>query len=133
MRMYGIGNNAIYRSCIKNHQLGDIKIKKGTRLTFSMTALNYDAEFHKDPYKFDINRFTKENIKAMPKKVFMPFYEGTRMCSGIYLGQVMTKSVLLSILTQFEVERDPDFDAKWLHTMTLEMPSVKLRMRPRKL
>jgi cytochrome P450 len=131
MRLWGIANVAIYRTCTKNHKLGNINIKKGTRVSWGVNSMHRDERYFPDPEKFDTNRFSKENKKKMLNKTFMPFYGGTRECSGKYLGEIMTKCGMLSLLSCFEVEECPEFDPKWIHTFTLEMPSVKIRVRPR--
>jgi cytochrome P450 family 6 len=131
MRLHGIANNVFRRECVKNHKLGDVKIKKGTCLFYAANSLHRDPEYFNDVEKFDITRFEPAKMSKMPKKTFIPFSEGSRMCSGVYLGQVMTKSVIVSLLALFEVEKDPEFDALWLLTLSLEMPTIKLRLRPR--
>lgn len=133
MRLWGIANVTIYRKALKNHLLGDIKIKKGTRVSLSTCQMHRSPYYFPDPEKFDISRFTPEKIKNLPRKVFMPFSAGSRQCSGQYLGKVLTKCVLLSLLSQFEVKKDENFDPFWIHKFTLEMPSIKLKIRPRQL
>jgi cytochrome P450 family 6 len=82
MRLHGININVFRRKCTKNHKLGDIKVRKGTYLIAPTAGLHYDEEYFKNPYKFDIDRFSPERIHEIPKKTFLPFFEGGRRCSG---------------------------------------------------
>jgi len=130
-RMMGISIILFYRTCMKDHKLGKIKIKKGTILTYPTMFFHKNERFFSNPDKFDITRFEKEKAKLIPKKAFAPFGLGQRMCAGIELGYIMVKSVMLALLSQFEVEFDPDFDPKWSGKFTVEMPEVVLKLRPR--
>ena len=131
-RMMGISIILFYRTCMKDHKLGNIKIKKGTILTYPTMFFHKNERFFSDPEKFDITRFEKEKAKLIPKRAFAPFGLGQRMCAGIELGYIMVKSAILGMLSQFEVEADPSFEPKWDGKFTVEMPSVVLRLRPRK-
>lgn len=116
---------------MKDHKLGNIKIKKGTILTYPTMFLHKNEKFFSNPDKFDITRFEKEKAKLIPKRAFAPFGLGQRMCAGIELGYIMVKSAILGMLSQFEVEADPSFEPKWDGKFTVEMPSVVLRLKPR--
>jgi hypothetical protein len=52
----------------------------------------------------------------------MPFYHGQRACTGMNLGKFLVKSVLVSVLSQFEVEADPNFEAMWFKGFAIDMP-----------
>ena len=86
--------------------------------------LHFNPKYFENPQEFDIGRFEKEKAKLIPKRAFAPFGLGKRMCAGIELGYIMVKSVLVAALSQFEIEKDPEFEPKWQLQFTLDMPSV---------
>ena len=98
-RKEGISDVLFYRTCTKTHKLGEITIKKGTIVNYSPYHLHHSTKYFEKPEEFDITRFEPENLKRIPRRAFMPFHEGSRGCAGIYLGQFMVKSVLLSVLS----------------------------------
>lgn len=77
-RLYGISNILLPRKAIRNHTLGKIKVRKGTRLSSPLCYLARDPAYFPNPTKFDLDRFSKENMKKLPKRIFMPFFEGHR-------------------------------------------------------
>lgn len=113
LRVVGIISVIYYRRCTKDHKIGKIKVKKGTVLNFPAMYIHHNEKYYKNPEKFDVDRFSEENKVNLQKRSYLAFGGGARGCSGIELGYAMVKSVLVSLLTQFEVERDPDFIPEW--------------------
>lgn len=132
-RMRGISTTLFYRTCVKDNKIGKIKIKKGTLVNYAPMFMHHNEKFFTHPERFDIGRFDKEKAKLIHKRAFAPFGLGQRMCTGIEMGQIMMKSVILALLSQFEVEKDPEFFPRWQVKFTLEMPRVVLKLRPREL
>ena len=120
--MIGINSVQFYRTCTKNHKIGKINIKKGTIVNYPAMYLHHNEKYFPNPQKFDILRFSKENSVNIHRRSFAAFSLGQRACSGIELGYAMAKSVLLSVLSQFEVQKDPGFEPLWIQSFAIEMP-----------
>ena len=129
--MIGILEVFFYRTCTKNHKLGKINIKKGTIVNYPGYYIHHNEKYFQNPEKFDIHRFGPENLQKIQRRSFTAFGLGQRACAGVELGYAMMNSVILSLLSQFEVEQDPDFNPLWKMTFSLEMPKVILRLKPR--
>lgn len=131
LRLWGPNNMLIYRVCLKNHKLGSILIKKGTRIGYAPFYFHRHPRYFPNPDEFVVERFSPENRENIPKRVYMPFYEGARACSGVYLGEQMVRCLAVALLTQFEIDSDPDFEPSWLLTISVEIPDLRVRIRPR--
>lgn len=57
-------------------------IEKGTKIMIPNYAYQVDTKVFPDPYKFDPERFTKENVQSRHAYNFLPFGEGPRICIG---------------------------------------------------
>ena len=97
--MKGMSTTLFYRTCMKAHKIGKIKIKKGTIVNYAPMYLHHNPKYFPNPEKFDITRFEREKAKSIPKRAFAPFGLGTRMCSGMELGNVMLKSAIFGLLS----------------------------------
>ena len=62
----------------------DIVIKKGKSVWLPMQCLQYDDRYWENPYKFDPDRFTPEEVAKRPLCYF-PFGEGPRNCNYFFL------------------------------------------------
>lgn len=49
----------------------------------SIFGIHHDPEYYPEPYKFDPERFSKENVRSRPNYSFLPFSHGNRNCIGI--------------------------------------------------
>lgn len=62
-----------------------------------------DKDYFPDPYRFNPDRWTKENRESIPKYAFMGFGEGPRICLGMKFALTQVKSGIASILSQYDV------------------------------
>lgn len=93
------------RYCNKSYRIPgtDKIIEKGLPVHISLMGIHYDEKYWKDPYTFDPERFSEENIADRPSMVFLPFGEGPRHCVGKRLGVMSVKSVISEILSNYEI------------------------------
>mmetsp|Transcript_12141 Transcript_12141/g.10464 ORF Transcript_12141/g.10464 Transcript_12141/m.10464 type:complete len:121 (-) Transcript_12141:378-740(-) len=75
------------RVAVEDHNLGDIKVKKGTFLTACHLTNLIDDDFFENPLEFDPERWVKEGTttaKTLKKHptIYMPFSIGSRQCVG---------------------------------------------------
>ena len=131
LRLYGPSTISHYRVCTRTHKLNGITVKKHTKVGFAPVGFHKDPSFHENPLFFNMDRFSEENIKNVQRRTFIPFGEGNRKCSGVYLGYNLVKLTLVSLLSHFEIQKQEDFDPKWMIQFAIEMPKVVMKLRPR--
>ena len=73
--------------------MGGYLLRAGSRIFFSPYALNRDAGLHRDPDRFDPDRWANEYTRGDSRAVFFPFGAGIRNCIGE--GFAWTESILL--------------------------------------
>ena len=59
-----------------------------------------------DPFKYDPERFRKENISKMDSYAFVPFSAGPRNCIGQVFAMNEMKTTIARILRKFEMSVD---------------------------
>nr|NP_001352214.1 cytochrome P450 6g1-like [Nicrophorus vespilloides] len=94
------------RRCCMNYKIPntDFILEKGTAVYISVFGLHYDPEFFPNPYKFDPDRFSPENIKSINLDAYIPFGNGPRGCLGKRLGLIGSKLCLIKLLSEYKVE-----------------------------
>jgi cytochrome P450 len=81
------------RRALVDVELGGHLLRAGSRIFFSPYALNRDARLHRDPDRFDPDRWTTGYSKSDMRATFFPFGQGIRNCIGE--GFAWTESTLL--------------------------------------
>lgn len=90
------------RVCTKDYLIPgtDLLVEKGVRCTMPIYAVHHDADIYPEPYKFNPDRFSEENVKQRHQYAFLPFGEGPRNCIGKYFTYKLFM-YYVSILTWF--------------------------------
>ena len=81
------------RRALADVELGGYLVPKGSRMLFSPYALNRDARLHRDPDRFDPDRWATDYTRSELRASFFPFGQGIRNCIGE--GFAWTESTLL--------------------------------------
>jgi cytochrome P450 len=81
------------RRALVDVELGGHLLRAGSRIFFSPYALNRDARLHRDPDRFDPDRWAAGYSKSDMRATFFPFGQGIRNCIGE--GFAWTESTLL--------------------------------------
>jgi cytochrome P450 len=81
------------RRALVDVELGGHLLRAGSRIFFSPYALNRDARLHRDPDRFDPDRWATDYSRSDMRAVFFPFGQGIRNCIGE--GFAWTESILL--------------------------------------
>jgi cytochrome P450 len=81
------------RRALVDVELGGHLLRAGSRIFFSPYALNRDARLHRDPDRFDPDRWATDYSKSEMRATFFPFGQGIRNCIGE--GFAWTESTLL--------------------------------------
>ena len=81
------------RRALVDVELGGHLLPAGSRMFFSPYALNRDARLHRDPDRFDPDRWGADYSRSDLRATFFPFGQGIRNCIGE--GFAWTESILL--------------------------------------
>src|ERR1700690_676339 len=81
------------RRALVDVELGGHLLRAGSRIFFSPYALNRDARLHRDPDRFDPDRWGTDYRRSDMRATFFPFGQGIRNCIGE--GFAWTESILL--------------------------------------
>jgi cytochrome P450 len=81
------------RRALVDVELGGHLLPAGSRMFFSPYALNRDARLHRDPDRFDPDRWGSGHSRSDLRATFFPFGQGIRNCIGE--GFAWTESILL--------------------------------------
>ncbi len=58
-------------------------IPKGSAVWVNSIGIHYDEKYYPNPYVFDPERFSPEEISKRPNNVYLPFGDGPRNCIGM--------------------------------------------------
>lgn len=127
MRLYP-GGFTIGREAIRDVPVGDYVIPAGAWVMISPYSVHRNPAIFPEPERFDPDRFTPENERALPQAAYIPFGIGPRACIGgqfaLMEGQIIVSTfverVRLINVTPGEVGISP--------LVTLR-PSRKIEMR----
>jgi len=81
------------RRALVDVELDGHLLPAGSRMFFSPYALNRDARLHRDPDRFDPDRWGADHSRSDLRATFFPFGQGIRNCIGE--GFAWTESILL--------------------------------------
>ncbi len=81
------------RQAAADVELGGHLLPAGSRILFSPYALNRDPRLHRDPDRFDPDRWATDYTRSDMRASFFPFGQGIRNCIGE--GFAWTEALLL--------------------------------------
>lgn len=61
----------------------ELTLEPRTPVIIPIHSLHYDPQYFPDPYRFDPERFSKENVNNIVKGTYLPFSDGPRTCLGM--------------------------------------------------
>lgn len=95
-----------------------IKMPAGTNVVLPVYAIHLDKTYFPDPYKFDPERFSKENKDSIPKYAYLGFGEGPRICLGMKFGVTQVKGGVIAILSKYNVLKHEKTDVPFKFSKT---------------
>ena len=118
------------RQATADVELGGHLLPAGSRILFSPYALNRDARLHRDPDRFDPDRWATDYTPAGLRASFFPFGQGIRNCIGE--GFAWTESMLLlsAIAARWHLRLAEGADVRPVVSSTLvpnELPIIVTR------
>eukprot|EP00331_Platyophrya_macrostoma_P016408 CAMPEP_0176466078 /NCGR_PEP_ID=MMETSP0127-20121128/37674_1 /TAXON_ID=938130 /ORGANISM="Platyophrya macrostoma, Strain WH" /LENGTH=537 /DNA_ID=CAMNT_0017859169 /DNA_START=19 /DNA_END=1632 /DNA_ORIENTATION=+ len=95
------------REAIKDHTIGNLKIKKGTLVAVGGRAMSFHPKYYKDPYKFEPERFLRKDPEELFNSdafIFLPFSSGKSNCLGQHLAFLEARVLLINVLMRYNIE-----------------------------
>lgn len=119
------------RMASKPFTLAGYSVTKGTVFIIPSNLNQTCSRFFTKPTEFDENRFEAENLKKLPRSAFTPFGQGRRSCVGKVLGEMLVRTLLVSLVHEFDILPHPK-SSNWRVlgvAYGLENPQIILRKR----
>ena len=99
----------------------------GTTALMSQWVVHRDPRYHRDPQRFDPDRWTAEYEKEMPRFAYFPFGGGPRQCIGAAFAMTEARLVLATVAQRFRMELVPGQRVEPYASITLR-PKEGIRM-----
>jgi cytochrome P450 len=114
-------------------ELGGHSLPAGSRIMFSPYALNRDAALHRDPDRFDPDRWAGDYTRSELRASFFPFGQGTRNCIGEGFAWAEATLVLSAIAARWHLRLADGAAVHPVVSSTLvpsELPVIVTRRAP---
>jgi len=123
----------IPRTVAKDFVFENCEVKKGKTIYMAQNVTHFMPDLFKDPYKFDIDRFSEPRNEHKQKGAYSPYGIGAHRCLGARLGEIQMMLTLATIIKTVNFEIVPkDYEMK-MRTLPTIGPEVnfKLKLTPR--
>ncbi|KAJ1959428.1 hypothetical protein GGI12_004342, partial [Dipsacomyces acuminosporus] len=118
----------IGKVCSKDCVLpGGFIMRKDESIRISIWGLHRNPEVYPDPFRFDPERFSEQNIKKIPEGGWLPFSSGPRACIGMQFAMIEMRIVLATLLSRY-VFRVADGGEVTYDTRAVTTKPEKLRL-----
>uniref|UniRef100_A0A6I8RMA8 Cytochrome P450 family 2 subfamily J member 2 n=1 Tax=Xenopus tropicalis TaxID=8364 RepID=A0A6I8RMA8_XENTR len=122
-------------STIKDVQLHDFTIPKGTLIITDLSSVHYDETHWKYPHEFNPENFLNEEGELLKIESFLPFSAGPRVCLGENLARMEIFLFFTAMLQHFEFHLPdptcrPDFTP--VFGLTQAPKQFKMKLVPRR-
>lgn len=108
------------REATQDCQVGGYSIPQGTTLITSQWVMHRSPLYFTDPEVFDPERWANDLEKRLPRGVYFPFGDGSRVCIGKGFAKMELVLLLATIAQTFQLDLVPD--------QAIELqPSITLR------
>jgi len=121
------------RKALADVELDGHVLPKGSRIFFSPYALNRDGRLHRDPDRFDPDRWATDYSRSDMRATFFPFGQGIRNCIGEGFAWAESTLLLSAIAARWQLRLADGADVHPVVSSTLvpsELPIIVTRRRP---
>ncbi|KAM9345048.1 steroid 17-alpha-hydroxylase/17,20 lyase [Symphorus nematophorus] len=96
---------------LSDTSIGDLRVRKGTRVIINLWSLHHDEKEWKNPELFDPGRFLNSEGTGLitPSSSYLPFGAGIRVCLGEALAKMELFLFLSWILQRFTLSVPPGY------------------------
>jgi cytochrome P450 len=91
------------RRALVDVELGGHLLRAGSRIFFSPYALNRDPRLHRDPDRFDPDRWATDYSRSEMRATFFPFGQGIRNCIGEGFAWAESTLLLSAIAARWQL------------------------------
>ncbi|MCS7056857.1 MAG: cytochrome P450 [Thermoflexales bacterium] len=131
MRLYP-GGFTIGRQAIQDVRLGDYVIPAGAWVMISPYSVHRNPAIFPSPERFDPERFTPENERALPRASYIPFGIGPRACIGGQFALMEGQVIVSTLAAQARLVNVTPGEVGIRPLVTLR-PDRKIEMRVQKI
>ena len=111
---------------------GQYLIKKNRRCLVLPKALHQDTSIWGDrAHEFNPDNFSAERYNELPRNAYKPFGHGSRSCIGQHFAMVEATIALATILQNFEIQGDDNYNLLVGEALTLKPKDFYLRVAVR--
>jgi len=120
------------RMATRDVAVGGYRVPRGTMLIVGRMAVQRDPALWDDPLRFDPERFSPKNMKALDRWQYLPFGGGPRSCIGDHFAMLEVTLALATLIREAEIRSlDDDFPLALHFTMIAGAP-IRARVRSRR-
>jgi len=132
LRLYSPAPTSFFKTSLQDHDLGDLKIKKGDLVVADFIFLFFNPKHFENPNMFCPERWKKGDLNLDPY-AFTPFSAGPRNCIGQHLALIESKIIISEFLNRFDFQlRDQNYQLKMVLRFLYEpLDEVIFTLKPK--
>jgi cytochrome P450 len=98
----------IPRRALEDVEIDGVAIPAGVQVVASALLVHRDPTIWTDPHSFDPGRFAEGREEHRSHShAWFPFSGGAHTCIGMHFAGLLTKAIMVSLLSRFELVRQP--------------------------
>ncbi|WP_231997226.1 cytochrome P450 [Mycobacterium sp. 1245111.1] len=111
---------------------GKYVFRQGDWVLVLLTAAHRSPAWGPDADEFNPDRFLPENLHSLPPHTYRPFGTGARACIGRQFALHEIVLTLATVLHQYDLAPDPDYELEVYEAVTLKPANLRLRVHKRR-
>lgn len=119
LRFHSPSSGLFIRRALEDHQIGDLKIRKGDKVRADVRPLFFHEEHFENPGQFSPQRWLDPKLKLDPY-AFTPFSAGPRNCIGQHLALIETKIIVSEFLERFRFKLEDGYKLRMIQRFSYE-------------
>ncbi|XP_047998100.1 cytochrome P450 6B5-like [Leguminivora glycinivorella] len=136
LRLHTVGDSLLRVSAEDYKVPGtNVTLRKGQTAVIPNIGIHYDEKYWPDPFKFDPERFSLENVAKRNPAVFLPFGIGPRNCIGVRFAKMQIRLMMARLLSQFRVEATEnttrEFRYNTYYLVAFPIGGIRMKFVPR--
>jgi len=103
LRLYPPAPGVFMRRATADVRIGEWLVPKGSLVSILSTVPHRDPRWFPEPLRFDPERFSEDNARALPRGAYIPFGTGPRVCIGNSFATLEMTLALAMLLQRFRL------------------------------
>ena len=96
---------AVPRLAAQDDQIGEFRIRRGSRIMISIWSMHHDPRVFPDPMEYRLERWLDDAEKQRPRLSYMPFGGGRRACIGQGFALLNAAVLGAMMIQRYEFDR----------------------------